>query len=229
MALLPANLVTASFDSLSLLNRLASIDETEWDAFMLTIDQEELRVGIDWDEYSRDSIDVEAMIASPIEGPKTVKVSLDGCPWLADTCAAVHISSAREDFLTLHPILNLKAVKGVGGTIVYAKGIGSVKLKVTRGLVLELENVLFIPNTTARLISIGRLLNSLNYDAWFSPSGLKICNSASAVIATGSIIPNKFIYKLNCSEVSVYTLSPLLAYPLLKPCTVAWAMLAYLL
>lgn len=137
-----------------------------------------------------------SMVASPIGAPEIARISLGDCPWLADTCAAVHISCSPEDFLTLHPISTPKAVKWVGGSLVYARGIGNVKMKVARGLVLELK--------TSRLISVGCLLNSLNYRAVFAPSSLQIRNSADAIIATGSMIPWKFIHKPDCSQVSVY-------------------------
>jgi hypothetical protein len=196
------NIATLQTDSIySLIEAsMSAADHAEYnDAWLTTID---LMTGIDWSKFSRDSPESEAMIAHPVAGRRFNTV-LDLLTWFLDTCASIHVSHERSDFFELRPLSSPHIVKGIGGSHITAVGIGSIRLKLAKGSVLTLHDVLFIPNATARLISVARLLKSTNWHAVLTPTAASLRNASGAVMATGSLHAGRSIYKLDLSCVEV--------------------------
>ena len=78
--------------------------------------------------------------------------------WLADSAMTSHICNRHEAFLRFHP-LTATTVTGVGNLVTKAKGQGTVELTSWcngHKYILQLENVLYIPNNRNNLISLGK-------------------------------------------------------------------------
>jgi hypothetical protein len=137
-------------------------DRAEFDnALLSTLD---LQVGVNWADLRRSSSPNVALLADHAQTKRFVPVT-DSLSWFLDTCASVHISCERSDFLSLRPLSRPHAVKGIGGSLVSTQGIGSIHLRVGKGLTLSLDNILYIPSATMRLISVASLFDSTNHYA----------------------------------------------------------------
>src|SRR6202522_3433372 len=78
--------------------------------------------------------------------------------WLADSATTSHVCNRREAFTSFHP-LTATNVTGVGNLVTKAEGRGTVELiSWCNGhkYILQLENVLYIPNNRNNLISLGK-------------------------------------------------------------------------
>jgi len=79
-----------------------------------------------------------------------------------------------------------------------ATGIGDIKLHIAQGAYLILLGVLFVPNSTIRLISISSLTRDSACNVHFSDMSCWIDNSSTkAVIARRSLAPLKGLYTLD--------------------------------
>ncbi|KAG5715322.1 hypothetical protein E4T56_gene14577 [Termitomyces sp. T112] len=134
---------------------------------------------LSWDDYTKPIEDhIMAADISPVpQARQTHLTSLTSTPFLVDSGATVHISPRHDDFLTLHPIPPC-SVKGLGGSSVAAIGIGIIQLHVAKGANIILEDALYIPNATVRLVSI-------------------VNRSTRTLIAQDPLIPNQHLYSLN--------------------------------
>jgi len=192
-----ANLASIDLDSpsLDLPVHLTGIETVEYEGFLACLDDPV--VSIDWNQYSNDIEVSPTMIAAPHQNRRTAVISLDACPFFLDSGVSVHVSPEHSDFLSLRPISS-KAVKGVGGSSIMATGIGNIKLCIARGAYLILLGVLFVPNSTVRLISISSLTRDSACNVHFSDMSCWIDNSSTkAVIARGSLAPSKGLYTLD--------------------------------
>jgi hypothetical protein len=78
--------------------------------------------------------------------------------WLADSATTSHVCNQREAFTSFHPLTATK-VTGVGNLVTKAEGRGTVELTSWcngHKYILQLENVLYIPNNRNNLISLGK-------------------------------------------------------------------------
>ena len=99
--------------------------------------------------------------------------------------------------LTLCPIA-AQSVKGIGGSSVTAIGLGDIKLPIVRGAHIVLQNVLYIPNMTVRLILVSTLACDSQAITHFDQASCWITNkSTGRIIACGSLLPTKNLYSLN--------------------------------
>jgi hypothetical protein len=193
-----ANLATLKTDSLySLIEAsMCDGDRIEYDdAWLTTMD---LKAGVDWSEFSRSAPSDEAFIAHPVLGCRFNTI-LDLLTWFIDTCASIHVSHECSNFYELRPLSCPHIVKGISGSSIAAVGIGSIRLKLAKGSILTLHDVLFIPNASARLISVSRLLASTSWHAVFTSTTASLRSASGAVMATGSLHAAHSIYKLDLS------------------------------
>ena len=178
----------------------AHIAEYSW-----LMNQDSLHASVDWRERRRNvaDLDLAAVTAAPLPvSSKRTTISLEASPFLLDSACTTHISPERSDFLTLHPIVD-RTVTGVGGSSINALGIGSIKLFVAKGSSVLLENVLFIPASTVRLISIACITESLQCSVTFDAS------SVILKIALGLSLPLVHDYPLGSSTASTVRVSRL--------------------
>ena len=166
--------------------------------------QESLHASVDWRERRRseDELDLVALTAAPLPtSTRRSDVSLELSPFLLDSACTTHISPERSDFATLHPIAD-RTVTGVGGSSIKALGIGTIKLVVAKGSSILLDNVLFIPTSTVRLISIACVTKSLKCSVTFEASSVSLRNPSGSLFATGTCLPNRKLYRLDCTRLS---------------------------
>ena len=172
----------------------ASIEQVEYEGWFAL--EEEPKTTIDWNTHTKPSDIAAISEISPINQNNRTPISLDDLPFYVDTGATVHISPDKSDFMTLKPTI-ARSVKGVGGSSITAIGIGSIKLRVARGAYITLQNALYIPNATVRLISVSTLARDNQAVAHFDENSCWITNkSTNAIIARGTLLPNKNLYSL---------------------------------
>jgi len=157
----------------------------------------EPRASVNWGQHTK-SVDLNQVPLTPVTYP-TSRVpirSLADSPFLLGTGADSHISPERSDFKTLHPI-SPHPIAGVGGSCIYAIGIGTVEICASAGHKLTLDNVLFAPTSTVRLISVLALNRSGNYISHFDRDSFWLTNTSGATILRGTVYENHRLYGLS--------------------------------
>jgi len=109
---------------------------------------------LDWEDYSRaaDPSDIHLPPAAFASTPFPA-TRLEELPFILDTGATCHISPEHSDFQNLRSI-QPHPIKGLGGSCVYATGLGTIQLDVGGGQHLTLHNALFALSSSVRLISV---------------------------------------------------------------------------
>ncbi len=107
-------------------------------------------------------------------------------PFILDSGANCHISPERGDFKSLNPIPPL-TVKGFRGSSIQAIGMGTIEVTMAMGLHLSLTNVLFVPNSKIRLLSVSSLNRSGNYVTHFDSTSCWVTNRSGATIIRGAL------------------------------------------
>ena len=128
-------------------------------------------------------------------------------PFILDTGATCHISPIASDFKTLKAIPR-HPVKGLGGSAVYATGMGDINLRIASGHTLKLTNVLYIPESKVRLISILALNKSGNYTTHFDSNGCWVTNKSNTTLVRGSLSTSKRLYVLTTKIPLLQHLAP---------------------
>jgi len=147
--------------------------------------QEELVTSVDWTSRSK-AVDLARISVLPVmSSSRTREASTSTSPFLLDSGCTTHISPDQSNFLSLRPISN-RVIKGVNGSSITAIGVGSIKLNVGRGNNITLDNVLFIPSSTIRLLSIACLIDSLRCSVLFDDSGISLWSPSGSLVTSGS-------------------------------------------
>ena len=166
-------------------------DEIEYHGFMAAI-QEEL---VTPEEEHKANIDEH--------------VSADISPFLIDLGASSGISPFKSDFTNLQSYT--RQVKGIGGSVINAYGIGDITIKVTKDTILLLKNSLYIPSATVCLISVSSVTRDSKVLIHFDDQSCWVTSkSTSTTITKGVLIPTKNLYALTTYEPkshSAYSLS----------------------
>jgi hypothetical protein len=150
---------------------------------------------LDWNAYSRPADLAAVSTNAPNQASRTI-ASSDEFPFYLDSGATTHLSPSREDFFTLRPIAS-RPVKGVGGTSIFATGIGEIRLRIAHGAWIVLLDVLFIPTATVRLISVGAIARDSKIVSHFDDASCWLTSkSTGAVIARGNLLPKTRLYSL---------------------------------
>lgn len=112
------------------------------------------RTSLDWGHYTKvaDHLDNNT---SHVASPSTPfsPLHLSESPFILDTGATCHISPERSDFQNLRTI-QPHPIKGLGGTCIYAMGMGTIELTMEDGHRLTLHDAPFVPSSSVRLISV---------------------------------------------------------------------------
>jgi hypothetical protein len=156
---------------------MATIDEVEYEGWLVI---EEPVTSVNWNEHHAMAVD-DAFTVESSNRLNHSQTPLMDFPCIVDTGTTVHISPDRSDFLHLYPI-QLRSVKGIGGSSITAIGVSDVKLKEARGASITLCNVLYIPNATVHLISVGSLAEDSNAIAHFDSSSCWITNKSTGIL-----------------------------------------------
>jgi hypothetical protein len=181
------NLTTLETDDIGdLCSSQADLDAWHDEVWLSSCD---LEVGVDWSQFKRENVPADTLIARPLN--KRFSALLDILLWFLTSCASTHVSYERSDFVTLRPLSSPHVVQGIGGSLISAVGIGSVRLKIAEGSIITLDNVLFIPSASARLMSVSCLLDANNWHAVLTRDSAYIRNSSGITVATGSLHDGK--------------------------------------
>ena len=153
-----------------------------------------LRTSINWDDFSYPSNVSDITSAYPT---LPVHKMPNNSPFVLDSGASCHISPERGDFTTLtatapHPI------SGFGGSCVYAVGIGTVDLTTKNNTRITLNRVLFVPNSTVRLISVYSINNDGYHTCYFDADSCNITDRSGNVVLTGTAWKQRRLYILDC-------------------------------
>jgi hypothetical protein len=162
-------------------------------------------VSVNWDDYSDRFVDLFQFVASTLPHPagQTPITKYERCPFIFDTGATYHISPERSDFKSLRPCAT-HPVKGLGDSCVYAVGIGTIDLHPGPGDILSLHDVLFVPGSTTRFISVPALNLSGKYSTHFDSDGCWVLDldGNSKIVACGTVSPTRQLYPLMATDPS---------------------------
>ena len=124
-------------------------------------------------------------------------------PFIIDTGASCHISPLLSDFDSIRPI-RPHPITGLGNHSVAATGIGTIKLRTSLGL-LVLNNALYVPTSSVRLISVF-LLGEARFNAHFYPheGHCFISDANNTIVARGTALPNRKLFVLSNFSVPVH-------------------------
>ena len=100
--------------------------------------------------------------------------------------------------LTLpHPIM------GFGGSCIHAIGIGTIELRTKSGSCLTLDRVLFVSNSTVRLISVFSINDSGDNTCYFDTNACCVIDPGGTVILTRTAWKQRRLYRLDCLPRSI--------------------------
>jgi len=172
-------------------------DEAEYMAVIATTD--EPQVTLNWKANTRPPT-VPDDCAYP-SGRAPIAHAQD-LPFILDSGATCHISPEASDFKILKSIPR-RPVKGLCGSAVFAVGMGDIELHIAGGHTLKLTDVLYIPESSVRLISILALNRCGDYTTHFDSAGCWITNKSNTTIVRGSLSASKRLYILTTKTPSV--------------------------
>jgi hypothetical protein len=152
------------------------------------------QVSIDWHEFSFPTGGTDASSAYHTFPAHTMPQS---SPFVLDSGASCHISPERSDFKMLTPTPP-HPITGFGGSCVHAIGIGTIELQTKSGTRLMLDHVLFVPNSTVRLISVFSINDSGDNACYFDARSCCMIDPTGMVIMTGTAWKQRHLYMLNC-------------------------------
>lgn len=120
-----------------------------------------------------------------------------------DSGATIHISQDATDFTSLQPIQN-KPICGVGNSPIVATGVGTICLHTGDGCFLDLKDMLYVPKSTVKVISVSKLTNIFGITTLFTNTKATLtAKSNGKLIATGFLISSCNLYALNTAVDSV--------------------------
>lgn len=208
---------TAEFAGLASIDdqTIQASDVVEYEGW-LALD-EEPRASVDWNDKSCIP-DIAALSIIPGDHQFARSLSLEAHPFYCDSGATVHISPDKNDFYDLRPLVSSRIVKGVGGSSISAIGIGDIKLHIAPETYLTLKDVLYIPASTVRLISISALTCDSKVRLTFGDDedGCWISDKSTGELVARGRLTSGNLYALNLHNAKVEQAFPALYTPNLE-------------
>ena len=127
------------------------------------------KCNVDWSKYNNEQINS----------------ALYDAPRFLDSGATIHCTPYKGDFENLTPI-TLRSIKGINGSNIMAIGSGDVKIHAKNGLTFTLHDVLYVPQATIRLISVGKLVRA-NLTCTFDQSGCHVFDETKREVISSVI------------------------------------------
>ena len=183
-----------SLDPSSALSAISmpSYDEEEYMAVIASTD--DAHMSLNWNLHAGPA--TESSFISSTSSHRSPLARINELPFILDSGATCHISPEASDFKVLTSIPR-HPVKGLNGSAVYAVGVGEIELRIAPGHVLKLTNVLYIPESSVRLISILALNKSGDYTTHFNSTGCWVTNKSNTTLVRGSLSGSKRLYILS--------------------------------
>jgi transposase InsO family protein len=153
-------------------------------------------VSLDWSSHTRSCDDVDTT-AEPIAyaTSRTPVDALEESPFILDTGATCHISPMKSNFKSLCPIVP-HPITGIGGARVHATGIGSIELCITSNHKVVLDDILYVPTSTVRLVSVLCLNHSGSYISSFDSNSCWVTNKSGATVLRGAVLESRRLFGL---------------------------------
>ena len=156
---------------------------------------------VDWNNHNN-AIDLNQIPVEPVAFSASRVPITTECPFFLDTGATAHITPERSDFKSLQPIAPYP-ISGIGGSCIYAVGTGTVELCIANGHKLSLDNVLFVPASKVRLISVLTLNRSGHYTSHFNADCFWLTNQSGTTILRGTVHEQRRLYTLNLQNARI--------------------------
>jgi hypothetical protein len=141
------------------------------------------KCSIEWNNKTTHEASVTLADISPIPTTESVNITTPNDPFYVDSGATSHCSPYQSDFMELRPIPPHE-INGINGTSIVGIGRGKIIIKIGNGRKLTLVDVLYVPQASLRLISVGWLADR----GVSSPFDKTTCSlmRGSKTIATGT-------------------------------------------
>ena len=155
----------------------------------------------DWDKDAR-HVDLNQVPVGPVAFTATrVPIrSLQESPFFLDTGANAYISPERSDFKKPRPI-SPHPIAGLGGSCIFAVGIGTIDIQIAGGHKLVLENVLFAPASNVRLVSVLDMNETdRRYTSHFTHNAFWLTDASGAIILRGNVHKARRLYYLSIAK-----------------------------
>jgi hypothetical protein len=120
------------------------------------------------------------------------KEIIDCYDWLFDSGASSHMTSNRELFEIFHHLSAPIDIELANDSTIQAIGIGDVLLYVNEEKSIRLKNALYVPELSANLISISRMV-SLGNRTIIDEKGLHCIDANGNEFATGRVKQNLYV------------------------------------
>ena len=174
-------------------------DLIDFEAYI--VENGSLSTSLNWDDYSK-VINLSEVHVHSISGPNTGRT--DNLPFILDSGATCHISPECSDFKTLRAIPP-SPIKGFQGTSISTIGMGTMELSMPSGQILALNNVLFVPAATVRLVSVVALNRDHQYITYFDSDACYVATKTGSIIARGTVSPTRNLYTLTIPSFETHT------------------------
>ena len=162
-------------------------NEDEYLAVLATAD--EPKASVNWTNHSNNTADCT------LSASRSPTDRIEEHPFILNSGATCHISPEASDFKNLRAMPH-RPVKGLCGSAIHAVGMGDIKLRIASGHVLKLTDILYIPESRVRLISILALNKSGNYTTHFDSTSCWVTNSSNTTLVRGTLSDSKRLYLL---------------------------------
>jgi len=176
---------------------LSDADEDEYTTLVAAVDS--LTTSLDWHTHSHPVNFAGITYKAPNQRSRTI-VDPAIIPFFLDSGSSIHISNDETDFFSLRPIPP-RAVNGVGGSSIQAVGVGTLRLIVARGIHITLDNILFIPTATVRLISVSALCAAHRCMASFDATNCWVQARSGTRMLSGTLTSRR-LYALSGGQLS---------------------------
>ena len=159
-------------------------------------------MSVKWGDYADRFVDLFQFVAPALPHPagRLPVTEPQKYPFISDTGATYHISQERSNFKNLRPCAT-HPVKGLGDSCVYAIGIGIIYLHPEAGDT-SLHDILFVPGSTTRFISVPSLNRGDKYSTHFDSDGCWVLDldEADKIVACGTDPPTRQLYPLMTTD-----------------------------
>jgi len=173
-----------------------------------------IHASLDWAQYSR-TVSPGDNNPSPVafSASRIPATDLDTSLFILNMGATCHILPIHADFKKLRPIAP-HPITGVGGARVYATGMGSIELCIAGGLKVMLDNAVYVPASTVRLVSVLELNTREQYTSHFDSDKCWVTNKSGATIMCSTVLCSRHLYTLSLQSPHVEHTKPKSSIPL---------------
>ncbi|RVW98915.1 Retrovirus-related Pol polyprotein from transposon TNT 1-94 [Vitis vinifera] len=136
----------------------------------------------------REHIMKMSAMASQLKGMDMAISEVDIPPnsWWIDTCASIHITNSLQGYLTSKRLSKEERTITLGnGTEVEIEAIGTLRLILDTGFIMDLVDTVYVPIFTRNLISVLRL-DSYGYELKFGNNGVSLFYN-SCLVGSGTL------------------------------------------